>query len=378
MKKYIALLLLLFQISGNTYAQYFGIHIINHSGMDLIYSVAVDHGQVVQPGQINNGVKWDWYFNPNPATGVEGFIKLFPYGKPYEQVQIYYVNPFIGQGTYSVISANSLICKPLKWSIINNGSSCELEVEMLEPNSMYGKPIPVALNNNGVIKGSVFWNSNEIQAPELSPFGYAFSCKAVVPVTFTESNGPFSLEKTGTYNGKKGYFEGSQQVGTVTFETVPSANNGLIELKYTITGVPVDLPVEMDITTDYSKSKWIAGPQKQKPGNDYLFIVGTFPNTSNTSVTVNNNVTEMKGVDFTCEGDWLKFDQNGNIVGGGNIVNKITGRKTNPVLPGNGMIMITKTQAQSNQMIQAPVMQNKTQSNQVQKIKTGGVIKIKQ
>lgn len=379
MKKMIIIFLFLFQISGNTYAQNFGIHIKNNSGMDLIYSVAVDHGQVVQPGQINNGFTWDNYFNPNPVTGVEGHIKIFPFGKAYDQVDIYYINPFIGQGTYSVSSSNSLICKPLKWSILDNGNSCELEVEMLEPNSMFGKPVPVTLNNNGVIKGSIFWNANEIQSPELSPFGYAFSCKAIAPVTFTESNGPFTLEKTGTYNGKKGYFEGSEQVGTVTFETVPSSNNGIIELKYTISAVPVDLPVTMDITTDYSKSKWIAGPQKPKPGEDYLFIVGTFPNTSNTSVIVNNNVSEMKGVDFNCEGDWLKFDQNGNIVGGGTLINKITNRKNAPVLPGSGMInAVVKSAVESNQMIQAPAVQNKTQQTQVQKIRTTGAVKIKQ
>ena len=137
----------------------------------------------------------------------------------------------------------------------------------------------------------------------------------------------------GHYNGNAGYFQGKKLVGNVTYETAASLDPNYIEVRYTITGVPTEVPVEMDVTTDYSTSKWIAGSQKPKPGDDYIFAVGTFPNTSKSIMTIDNDLLQMAGVDFNCEGDWVKLDGNGNIIGGGDMVNKIASRKSNPVLP---------------------------------------------
>lgn len=348
--------------------------------MDLIYSYNIQHGQTgMLPGQISADQTITLYFNPNPFTGVEGYLSIFPLNQPNEKTDIYYDNPFIGTATYQVWSSKLLHCKPLKWEILNNkGGDGELSVEIINPGSMYGKPITVTYNGNATIRGSLFWNLNDIQSPESNPFGNAFVFKVLAPTQFVESNGPFTIERTGSYNGKNGFFQGGKEVGTVTYETIPSFNPNYAEVRYTITGIPSGIPLELDVVTDYAKSKWIAGPQKPKPGDEYVFAVGTFPSTAKTSITIDNNLAQINGADFSCDGEWLKLDANGSIVGGGAMVNKIAARKSNPVLPGNGMIALTKVETQSGQLMQAPAQQNKAQTMQVQKVRTVGAVKIRQ
>lgn len=379
MKKIPVLLLCSFILPLLVSAQSFTIHIKNSAHIDLIYSYDVQHGQSgMLPGQLPADQSVTLYFSPNPLTGVEGMLNIYPLNQPGERTYIYYDNPLIGTATYQVWSSNLLHCKPLKWGVLNNtGSDGELSVEITNPGSMYGKPVPVALSGNATIRGSVFWNLNDIQSPESNPFGNAFEFRAMAPTQFVESTGPFTIEKTGSYNGKNGFFQGAKQVGTVTFETVPSFNPNYAEIRYTITGVPSGIPLELDVVTDYTKSKWIAGPMKPKPADDYVFVVGTFPSTIKTTITIDNNLSQINGVDFSCDGDWFKLDANGKLTGGGAMVNKIAARKNSPVLPGNGMITVTRTDMQSNQVIQAPA-QNKAQTMQVQKVKTAGAVKIRQ
>jgi hypothetical protein len=255
---------------------------------------------------------------------------------------------------------------------------CVLDVEITDLSYVKG-PVNVALNNNGVIKGSILWDKNNISSPEINPYGDAFAFRVMAPTQFIESAGPFTLERTGSYNNMNGYFQGLKQVGTVSYETVASFNPNYVEIRYTVSGVPTGVPLELDITTSFDKSKWIAGPQKPKPADDYLFVVGTFAATDKSTVTIDNNMYQLNAIDFSCDGDWFKVDPNGNLTGGGAMVNKIAARKNNPVLPGNGMIAV-KSAAQTNTMIAAPGVQNKSQSTQVQKVRTvgAGAIKIKQ
>lgn len=379
MKNRISLLAMLLLCIEQGYAQNFILHIRNNAHMDLTYGYNVQHGQSgMLPGQIPADKEVTLYMNPDVLTGVEGMISIFPTGQPHEKADIYYDNPLIGTATYQVWSSNLLHCKPVKWEILNKkGGDGELSVEITNPGTMYGKPIAVAYNTSATIRGSVFWNLNDIQSPEINPFGNAFTISVIAPTQFVESNGPFSLEKTGSYNGKSGFFQGAKQVGTVTVEMVSSFNPNYAELRYTVTGVPTGLPLELDVVTDYSKSKWIAGPQKPKPGEDYVFVVGTFPSTAKSTVTIDNNLAQINGADFSCEGDWCKLDANGNFTGGDNMVNRIASRKSSPVLPGNGMVMIARNETQAGQLIQAPA-QNKTQTMQVQKIRTAGAVKIRQ
>ncbi len=377
--KQVLTLLCTFLFTGMVSSQNSHVQVKNNTHMDLMYGFEVLHGLTAGlPGIIKDGQVMDFYFNPGILSGSEGYINIYPLNQQNNRAIIYYDNPFIGQAIYSTISSNLLLCKTTKWDIINNGNDCELTVEITNPGSNYGKPVSIVTNNNATIKGSVTWNINDIQGPETNPYGNAFIFSVKAPTAFIESNGPFLLEKAGTYNGKNGYFEAFKEAGSATYETVNN-NNGTVEIKYTITGVPSGVPLQLDVITDYTKSKWAAGLQKPKPANDYVFIVGTFPSGQTNSITINNNPPQIGGVDFTCDGEWRQVDANGNLTGAaGNMVNKIAGRKNNAVLPGNGMIAFAKTETQSNQLIQAPAAQNKTQQVQVQKVRTVGAIKIKQ
>ncbi|MGC4103679.1 hypothetical protein [Ferruginibacter sp.] len=376
MKKILPLLLIHFFVTAAC-AQNFILHIKNNAHINLTYSTEVLHGIASQlPQQIAADQSITVYFNPNIFTGSEGYVSIFPDNQLNDRVTVYCDNPFIGEGTYAVNSSSLLLCKPTKWQILNKGNDCELFVEI--SSTTYGKPTVVALNTNGTIKGSLLWDKNNIQSPEVNPYSNAFTCKVLAPTQFIESAGPFTLERTGTYNGRKGFFEGSKEVGSVTYETVASFNPNFVEIRYTVTGVPTDIPIIMDITTDYTKSNWLAGPQKPKPGNEYVFVVGTFPSTVKSTVTLDNNLAQLNAVDFNCDGDWLKVDPNTGIVGGSAMVNKIAARKNMPVLPGSGMIVATKTVTASSQVMATPAMQTKTQQVEVQKVRTAGAVKIRQ
>jgi len=365
MKKIFPLVLLIIGINATAVAQNFILHIKNNAHMELTYTNSLMHGiGELPPGLIAKDQLLDLYFNPGILTGAEGYLFIFPTGQPSDRLTVYYDNPFIGTGTYSAGSSNTLNAKAMKWDIsVNNGNDCELSIEITNPGSNYGKPVPVSLNTSGIIKGSVLWDKNNILAPEISPYGSAFNFKLMAPTQFVESNGPFTLEKAGTYNGKQGYFQGNKETGTVTYETAASYNPNVVEIKYTITGVPVDVPLELDITADLNKSKWLAGPQKTKPAEDYVFVVGAFPAVTKSNITVNNGLAQLNGVDFTCDGDWLKLDANGKITGGGAMVNKIAARKSAGVLPGN-MIALNNNKITgngSNSMLQVKAA---TQNNQ--------------
>lgn len=381
MKKILLLLLTALGITAPVFAQNFILHIKNNAHMDLMYGNDMQHGMgTLPPGQIGKDQTIDLYFNPGILTGVEGYLHIFPQGQPGQKADIYYDNPLIGTGTYSVWSSQVLTCKPVKWAILSNkGADCELTVDISAPGSSFGKAIPVSLNTNGVIKGSLLWDKNNITAPETTPFGNAFVFRITAPAQFVESNGPFTLEKTGTYNGKQGYFQGNKETGTVTYETVQSFNPNFIEIRYTITGVPTDVPVEMDITADLQKTKWIAGPQKTRPGEDYVFVVGTFPEVNKSGIIVNNGLTQLNGVDFVCDGDWLKMDADGKIIGGGAMVNKIAARKSGTVLP-NSMLTsatATKTGAAGTSMMQAKTASQNNQSPVQAKQVQGAVQKVR-
>ena len=375
MKKIVLLLSSALFITGIARSQNFILHIKNNAHLDLMYSFDIQHGMTgYLSGQIADGQSKDLYMNPGVLSGVEGYIHLYPVNQPYEKVSVYYDNPLIGTGTYTVWSSNMLVCKPTKWQILNNmGADCELNIEISNPGSSYGKPIAVALNTNGVIKGSIFWDKNNIQSPEANPYGNAFTCKVLAPTQFIESNGPFTLENTGTYNGKKGYFQGSKETGTVTYETVQAFNPNMVEIRYSITGVPTDVPLDLDIIADHLKSKWTAGPQKTKPGDEYVFVVGTFPATGKNSFIVNNGVPQLNGIDFSCDGDWLKLNNDGKITGGGNMVNRIAARRSSPVLPSSMLAskLNTGTVNASNSMMQAKTA---NQTNQVQTKQVQGAV----
>ncbi|MEO5942754.1 MAG: hypothetical protein ABIP30_12610 [Ferruginibacter sp.] len=375
MKKTIIMIFVAFLMSNISNAQNLILHIKNNSHMDLTYGCKIEHGlSGMLPGQIDNGQIKDMYFNPDILTGVEGLLSIFPMNQQNERIDIYYDNPLIGTGTYSIWSSNLLTCKPLKWDItVNSGRDCELTVEITNPTSTYGKPVPVVLNGNGTVKGSVFWEKNIIQSPETYPYGKAFTFKVLAPTQFIESNGPFTLEKAGIYNGKQGYYQGNKETGTVNYETIQTLNPNIVEVRYTITGVPTDVPIEMDVTTDYTKSKWLAGPQKIKPADDYVFVVGTFPGNNKTTITINNNFSILNGVDFNCDGDWLKVDTDGKITGGGAMVNKIAARKTFPVLQNEilSSTNIIKAADASNIFKQA---KSATPTNQVQLKQVQGAV----
>jgi hypothetical protein len=380
MKNIMTIMLCIFLFSTVSVGQEFVAKIKNSTGKDLAYGVDIDHGTGPLPGVIKKGTTTRLTFSPNVLTGVEGNIFVLPAGEDYNRVIIYYDNPFIGTATYDVTSSNyNLQGKPLKWSLTSKGQTAELEVEITD--NTYSKgPVAIALNSNGAITGSILWNKNDITAPDIFPYGDAFTCSVLAPTQFVESNGPFTLEKAGMYNGTAGYFQGVKKVGAVTYETLQSFNPNYVEIRYTITGVPTGVPLDMDIVTRYDKTKWTAGPLKPRPADDYVFVVGTFSSPNKSSIMIDNNLYQLKGLDFSCEGDWLKVDGNGGIVGGGgDMVNKIESRKSSVVLPGNGTFVMTKTATSSNQMIASPV-QNKTQNTQVQKVRTvgAGAVKIKQ
>lgn len=379
MKKTVNCLVISFLMAATAQAQSFNLHIKNNAHIDLMYGFDIDHGaKGMMPGLINMDQTVDISFNPNPFTGVEGYFHIYPANQPDQKVTVYYNNPIIGTGTYTLWSSPLLQNKAIKWQSINSGTDYELTIEISNPNSSYGKPVPVALNSNGNIKGTILWDKKNILYPETNPFGNAFSFKVLAPAQFIESNGPFTLEKTGTYNGKKGFFEGSVQTGNISYETVQSLNPDFVEIKYTISGVPTDVPLQMDIIADQSKTKWISGSQKPKPGENYYFLVGTFSTGNAIKLTVENKINELSAVDFTCEGDWVEIDGNGNLTNLGSMINKIATRKNIPVLPANKMIISTNTLTASGQMIQAPAMQNKTQQVQVQKVSTGSAVRIRQ
>ena len=169
------------------------------------------------------------------------------------------------------------------------------------------------LNVKGVIKGTIYWNKNEILSPDTYPYGKAFSFKVLAPTQFVQSDGPFTFEKTGQYNGNSGYFQGNKIVGNVAYEAAPSQDPNYLEVRYTITGVPT-VPDSTGYNDRLFHFKMDRRSSKAEPGEDYVFAVGTFPNTSKSIMTIDNNLLQMTGIDFNCEGDWLKLDANGNII----------------------------------------------------------------
>jgi len=380
MQKRLLFLLPFILFAGAADAQNFILHIKNSAHTELTYSFDIDHGMKgMLPGTIAADEEKTIYFNPDVLTGVEGYVRIYPTGQPGDRADIYYDNPLIGTATYAIWSSPSLHIKPLKWEVLQNkGGDGELFVELTSPGSQYGKAIAISYNSSCTVRGSVFWNQGDIQGPLVSPAYNAFTFRVLAPSQFVESNGPFTLEKTGTYNGKKGFFQGSKQVGTVQVEAVPSFNPNYVELRYTISGVPSGIPLELDVVTDNRSAGWQSGPNKPKPGDDYVFVVGTFPSTVKTAITIDPNLAQLNGADFSCEGDWVKLDGNGALTGGGTMVNKIAARKSSVVLPGNGAIVLNQATLQASPAAQPAAQQNKAQTMQVQKVRTAGAVKIRQ
>ena len=380
MKKFLCLLFATIFFFSKNIAQDFTIIVKNNTNLDFKSNTLFDHGVGMIPNFLGRNTTETFKYLPTAGafcTGVEGHLIFSPEGNQNESASVYYNNPYIGSSSYSLWSSSLFSLKVTSWDVNQHLLTVELSGGEGIQNPVK-PPVLIALNVQGVIKGTIYWNKNEIQSPDTYPFGKAFSFKVLAPTQFVQSDGPFTFEKLGQYNGNSGYFQGNKMVGNVTYETAPSLDPNYVEIRYTITGVPTEVPIQLDITTDYSVSKWVAGPQKPKPGEDYVFAVGTFPNTSKSIMTIDNNLLQMAGIDFNCEGDWMKLDANGNIINGGDMVNRIASRKSNSVLPGSGMLIMNNNSSMSTQMMAAPGVQNKSQGVQVQKVKTSGMMKVKQ
>ena len=184
---------------------------------------------------------------------------------------------------------------------------------------------------------------------------------------FFESDNIPVFSVGGTYNGKKGYYDGQKPVGNISYQLVNSMNPDYMEINYAVTDLPTEIPVFIDIQTDNSLSKWNPGPAKlNPPDQSYFFIVGTFPAFTNSNIAISNDYVTRSGIDFNCDGDWLKVDANGNIVGGGGMVNKIAVRKTAPVLPGGILTAITVTKVANTGMMEpAAIKTNQVQNKQL-------------
>lgn len=377
MKKIIIGSLTIFMSVLSVMAQGFDIVVKNSSSVILYTSHVQDWGldaggdKNVPVGQTGN-----YSFSCGTLTGAEGTLFLNPPNNTTDQVSVHVDNPLIGKSWYfiSPFHSQAFNIKATGFTTAQNtGGSCVLNVEVTGGSGIQVKPIPIVLNAKGTISGTVYWNKKDIQGPVKYPYSNVFSAKLYAPTQFIESTQGLTLEKSGTYQGKQGYFTGQKLTGNVSYTLQQSANPDYVEVKYKITGVPTEVPLDFDLQTDYNKSAWTAGPQKPSPGAEYTFIVGTFPLTGKSSVTLNNDELLVDGIDFTCEGDWMKVDANGKIIDGGTMVNKIANRKTAPVLPYGFLTASLAIRTSSNQVMQAPAIQNNTQQIQVQKVRTGAV-----
>lgn len=362
-------------LSGNS--QSFRIAIKNSSTVVLYSSIVQDYGsdaggdKSISPGQTGN-----YSFDCGVLTGAEGTLSFNPPNDLQNQLSIHVDNPMIGKAWYFISPFHSQAFNIVVTSFIKSGHTPTLTAEITGGNGIQIKPIPVVLNAKGTLSGTIYWDKRDIAGPVQYPYAQVFTAKLYAPTQFIESNQNITFEKPGTYEGKNGYFIGQKQAGSISYTVQPAGDPNYMEVKYKITGVPTDVPLDFDLQTDYNKSRWTAGPQKPSPGNNYSFLVGTFQLGNNSSLKMNNDELLLDGIDFKCEGEWVQVDDKGNIIGGSPMVNKIETRKTAPVLPGNGMLVSVKTN--SNQVMQVPGMQNKTQQVQVQKVRTAGAVKIRQ
>lgn len=361
-------------LPGIVKAQSLTIVVKNSSAANLSCKTQYIHGQGFEFTYVAKGASASALYIPTAislCTGVEGLLVLTPDNDPTAAVSIYYDNPYIGKSSYSLnnsfVTNHTLAFTNVTW----NSDAHVLSVEIVSANAAKAIQVtPIVPVKNGIVKGMILWNKKDILAPEAYPYGKAFSFHVMAPTQFVESNGPFTFERTGSYGGKNGYFQGYQSVGEATYTTTASYDPDYVEVHYTVTGVPTSLPLDIDVVTDYDKSRWTAGPQKPQPGNEYTFLVGTFPNTSKSAVTIENNAPVLGGVDFSCEGDWVKLDANGNIIGGGSFANKIASRKSMPVLPVAFLSNGAATRATSVMTAQPAA----TQTNQVQNKQVQGAV----
>lgn len=362
-------------------AQSFTIIVKNSSAFVLYLDHTLYHGaDAAVPPSIGIGETKTIEFSAGFFEGSEGLLYLYPPGtKTLPFAVIHADNPLVGESTYDF----SFTSSPFK--LHDEGFDKQpynntLTVEITGGSGASIKPIDVPLNSKGIITGTIYWNKKDIAGPNVFPYGKAFTAKIASPTQFIENTNGLTFEKGGIYQGKKGYFVGQKPVGNISYTIQNSSNPDYIEVKYKISGVPTDLPLDFDLRTDYKKATWISGVQKpQPPGDNHSFIVGTFPFTNKFAVTVTDDELQLDGIDFTCEGDWLEIDANGKIVGNSIMVNKIAARKTNPVLPGSGMLIASKTEINSSKrMILNPAIQNNSKNMQIQRVKTINEIKIKQ
>jgi hypothetical protein len=360
-------------------AQSFELYIKNSSSVILYTSNVQDHGTDAGGDQsIAVGQTGHYSFSCGVLTGAEGTLFLNPPNDLQNQVSVHIDNPMVGKSWYFISPFHSLAFNMTATSFNKSGPTPVLTVEVTGGSGIQVKPIAVVLNAKGIISGTLYWDKRNVQGPVAYPYQQVFTSKLYAPTQFIESSKNITFEKVGTYQGKSGYFVGQKSIGNVSYTLQQSANPDYIEVKYKITGVPTEVPLDFDLQTDYNKSSWIAGPQKPKPGTDFTFVVGSFPTTSKSVVTLNNDELQIDGIDFICEGDWLQVDANGKIIGGSPMVNKIANRKEAPVLPYGSLTANLAIKTSSNQMIQAPGIQNQTQQVQVQKVRAAGAVKIRQ
>ena len=329
-----------------------------------------DKGASLVPGAIEPNDVVKCRFSPNFGTGVEGTLKFRPVNNnPNALLSVYYDNPFIGDAGYNAYIGSPFILRIISWK--KDYHFLELEIGYAKSDNSVEEGI--TYSKTGIISGTIYWKKSDIDHPQTFPYYKAFEMKAYAPNRFGKS-GAYTAGTKGKYNGVDGTFLGSDSVGRISY-TIDNSDAEYDKIKYTATEMPVEVPVQFDIITNYDHYKWIPGVDKKTPpDNKSFFVVGTFPISNKAVYTLDNSVLRADGIDFTCEGDWVKPETNGDPTSSIDFQNKIQNRINSVTLPG-GILTAARVNTKSNQMIQAPAVQNKAQQVQVQKVKTAGNVR---
>ena len=185
MKKLFCLLLATIFFVSKNIAQEFTIVVTNNTNLDFDSKTLFDHGTGFIPNFLGRNATETFRYAPSApsfCTGVQGHLIFSPTGNQNESMAIYYDNPFIGSSSYSLWSSSLFSLKVTDWNVgahllnveISGGEGIQNPVK---------PPVPVSLNTKGIIKGTIYWNKNEIQSPDTYPYGKAFSFKGSRPDT---------------------------------------------------------------------------------------------------------------------------------------------------------------------------------------------------
>lgn len=375
-RKYRVLFLLLILHICKAHAEYraeFYITIQNKTSENLtLYGWELTHGDasksfvtyVFKPGDVNV-----CHFVSSLYTGVEGTLKFFCKGLA-DRIIIHYDNPLIGKSSYDFTVRAPFTGNVVSWD--HDKHILNVEITEMQPSVA---PIDLSYDTRGVISGTVFWEKGNIKGPEIFPAYKPFEMKAYAPTQFLPGASAGAGIK-GIYQNKQGLFTGSAPAGSI-FYTIDSMDASYYKISYTVSNIPVGVPLQFDITVNMDVAKWLPGVNKiNRPDSSYFFVVGTFPATSGATISLSGNFLTAKGVDFQCEGDWLKVDENGNVITGNAFANKIQNRKNAVVLPAE-MLAVSATGINAVQAIQAPGLQNSNQNKQTQKVRTQQTIRVR-